>query len=302
MEVSLSSSASLSGCSVWPLALSRRSACMPDGPHARRTQAPMSYAPACASTTRQLLAIPAASAGAGGTGRASWVGASADHRRGQPCTGTNNPRSIHASGKVVRSNGSSSWCLVLNTAHFPCAASAQPLAFLEAYFLAFGSAASKLVPRAAAAYFASGLNFMVISTRDPSLLTMPIRRSRVKRLRSHFRMREKSAAAMPVRSWLYFRQPGALRALAGEWRMSLSAGVLGTIASVGWLTSVALHNAAEVRALGLIEVFFSYAVSRKLLDEKVSGTEIVGGILIMVGVVLICLRVMLGSRPTSSFD
>ena len=107
---------------------------------------------------------------------------------------------------------------------------------------------------------------------------------------------------MPVRSWLYFRQPGALRALAGEWRMSLSAGVLGTIASVGWLTSVALHNAAEVRALGLIEVFFSYAVSRKLLDEKVSGTEIVGGILIMVGVVLICLRVMLGSRPTSSFD
>jgi len=93
-------------------------------------------------------------------------------------------------------------------------------------------------------------------------------------------------------TWLYFRQPGALRALAGEWRMSLSAGVLGTIASVGWLTSVALHNAAEVRALGLIEVFFSYAVSRKLLDEKVSPTEIAGGLLIMVGVVLICIRVL----------
>jgi drug/metabolite transporter (DMT)-like permease len=93
-------------------------------------------------------------------------------------------------------------------------------------------------------------------------------------------------------SWLYFRQPGALRALAGEWRMSVTAGALGTIASVGWLTSVALHNAAEVRALGLIEIFFSYAVSRKLLDEKVSGTEIAGGLLIMVGVVLICLRVM----------
>ena len=93
-------------------------------------------------------------------------------------------------------------------------------------------------------------------------------------------------------AWLYFRQPGALSALAGEWRISVSAGLLGTIASVGWLTSVAMHAAAEVRALGLIEILFSYAVSRKLLKEKVSITEIVGGALIMVGVVLICLRVM----------
>ena len=53
-------------------------------------------------------------------------------------------------------------------------------------------------------------------------------------------------------AWLYFRQPGALQ------------------------------NAAEVRALGLIEIFFSYAVSRKLLEEKVSPTGIAGGILIVV--------------------
>ena len=93
-------------------------------------------------------------------------------------------------------------------------------------------------------------------------------------------------------TWLWFRQPGSLRALAGEWRVSLAAGLLGTIASVGWFTAVALHSAAEVRALGLIEILFSYAVSRKLLREKVSVAEIAGGMLIMVGVVLICLRVM----------
>jgi len=93
-------------------------------------------------------------------------------------------------------------------------------------------------------------------------------------------------------SWLYFRQPGALRALAGEWRLSVAAGALGSIASVGWLTAVALHAVAEVRTLGLIEILFSYAVSRQLLKEKVAISEIVGGLLIMAGVVLICLRAM----------
>lgn len=91
-------------------------------------------------------------------------------------------------------------------------------------------------------------------------------------------------------AWLAWRQPGSLRALAGEWRISVAAGVLGTTASIGWLTAVALHAAAEVRALGLVEILFSYAVSRKLLRESVSGTEVAGGLLIIVGVALICLN------------
>lgn len=90
-------------------------------------------------------------------------------------------------------------------------------------------------------------------------------------------------------TWLWFRQPGALKALAGEWRISLAAGLLGTIASVGWFTSFALHSGAEVRTLGMVEILFSYAVSRKLLKEKVSGAEIAGGAMVMAGVALICL-------------
>ena len=86
-------------------------------------------------------------------------------------------------------------------------------------------------------------------------------------------------------------QPGALRALAGEWRVSLAA-LLDTIASVGRFTAAALHSAAEVRALGLIEILFSYAVSRKLLKERVSAAEFAGGILFTVGLVLICLRLI----------
>ena len=55
---------------------------------------------------------------------------------------------------------------------------------------------------------------------------------------------------------------------------------------------MALHAVAEVRTLGLIEILFSYAVSRQLLKEKVAASEIIGGLLIMAGVVLICLRAM----------
>ena len=94
---------------------------------------------------------------------------------------------------------------------------------------------------------------------------------------------------MLLGAWLAFRQPGALRALAGEWRISLIAGALGTMASVGWLTAVALHTAAEVRTLGLIEILFSYAVSRQLFRETVSRMEIAGGILITIGAALVCL-------------
>ena len=65
-----------------------------------------------------------------------------------------------------------------------------------------------------------------------------------------------------------------------------------SIASIGWLTSLALHAAAEVRALGLIEILFSYGVSRQLLKEKVSVNELVGGLLIMAGVVAVCLNAM----------
>ncbi|MBL8382032.1 MAG: DMT family transporter [Burkholderiales bacterium] len=92
--------------------------------------------------------------------------------------------------------------------------------------------------------------------------------------------------------WLYLRQPAALAALAGEWRISVAAGMLGTIASAGWFTAVALNTAAEVRALGLVEVFFTYAVSRKLMGENTSTREIAGIVLVMIGVLLICLRAL----------
>ena len=51
------------------------------------------------------------------------------------------------------------------------------------------------------------------------------------------------------------------------WRVSLLAGSMGAAASLAWFTAYAMHTVADVRTLGMIEVVFSYLVSRRVLKE-----------------------------------
>lgn len=88
--------------------------------------------------------------------------------------------------------------------------------------------------------------------------------------------------------WLALRQPQALRAMAGAWRVSWGAGLAGSLASIGWFTAFALTSAANVRTLGMVEVVFSYAVSRRLLREKLSRAEQAGLLLVVAGVAALC--------------
>jgi drug/metabolite transporter (DMT)-like permease len=83
--------------------------------------------------------------------------------------------------------------------------------------------------------------------------------------------------------WLAARAPQALRAIAGAWRVSTAAGATGAMASIGWFTAFALTTAANVRTLGLVEVVFSYLVSRGLLREKLALRESAGLALVLVG-------------------
>ena len=70
-------------------------------------------------------------------------------------------------------------------------------------------------------------------------------------------------------------------------RASLLAGFMGAAASAGWLTAFAIEPVAHVRTLGLVELVFSYAVSRKLFREKLTPRELCGMALLAVGVVLV---------------
>ncbi|MFE8645508.1 EamA/RhaT family transporter [Sphingomonas sp. NCPPB 2930] len=88
--------------------------------------------------------------------------------------------------------------------------------------------------------------------------------------------------------WLAVRQPAALGGVFRSWRLSALAGSMGALASLAWFTAYAMRPAAEVRTLGLVEVLFSYLVSRRVFRESLTRAETLGLALVGVGLVAIC--------------
>ncbi len=76
--------------------------------------------------------------------------------------------------------------------------------------------------------------------------------------------------------WLLLRNAAVVARVLKAWRVSLFAGAMGAAASVGWFTAVAIEPAAHVRTLGLVELFFSAIISRRLLSERLTRLEIIG--------------------------
>ncbi|MBS0465842.1 MAG: DMT family transporter [Proteobacteria bacterium] len=91
-------------------------------------------------------------------------------------------------------------------------------------------------------------------------------------------------------AWVAFKTDKGLAPLWPAWRLSLLAGNMGAAASLAWFTAYAMQGAAEVRTLGMVEVVFSYLVSRRLLSESFTRPEKVGMALMLVGLVLISLQ------------
>lgn len=90
--------------------------------------------------------------------------------------------------------------------------------------------------------------------------------------------------------WLLARAPGVVGRVFRAWRVSLFAGFMGAAASAGWFTAFALQPAAHVRTLGLIELIFSYVVSRRMFKERLGKRELAGMALLAAGVVVITLQ------------
>ena len=90
--------------------------------------------------------------------------------------------------------------------------------------------------------------------------------------------------------WLALRNAQALVTIARVWRLSIVAGMMGALASIGWFTAMAMRPAADVRTLGMVEVFFSYLVSRRIFREHLRPAERWGLALVLLGLVGICLQ------------
>ena len=65
---------------------------------------------------------------------------------------------------------------------------------------------------------------------------------------------------------------------------------MGAAASRGWFTAMTIEPAAHVRTLGLVELLFSYVVSRRVFRERLSRRELAGIALLTLGLVVVTLR------------
>lgn len=88
-------------------------------------------------------------------------------------------------------------------------------------------------------------------------------------------------------SYLAAKDRAGLKQVFLQWRVSTVAGFMGTFASAGWLTAFALRSAVDVRILSLVELLYSYAISRKFFRERVSAQDIAGIALVLAGIVVI---------------
>lgn len=91
-------------------------------------------------------------------------------------------------------------------------------------------------------------------------------------------------------AWVAFKTPQGIWPIWRAWRVSLLAGSMGAAASLAWFSAYAMQNAAAVRTLGMVEVVFSYLVSRRIFSEALSTAEKLGMALMVLGLVLICLQ------------
>ena len=85
--------------------------------------------------------------------------------------------------------------------------------------------------------------------------------------------------------YLFWREPGQLRAVAMAWRTAVWVGVLSLFGSLSWFTAFALQNAAYVKAIGQIEILFSLAVSIFVFGEKLRRGEALGILLLTTSVI-----------------
>ncbi|MEJ2087037.1 MAG: EamA family transporter [Gammaproteobacteria bacterium] len=88
-------------------------------------------------------------------------------------------------------------------------------------------------------------------------------------------------------SYLVAREPGELTKVLRSWRTSVWVGLLGGAASACWFTAMTLVNAGLVRALGQVELLFTFVAAVWFFRERVTVREIIGAVLIVLGIWLL---------------
>jgi len=87
--------------------------------------------------------------------------------------------------------------------------------------------------------------------------------------------------------YMRFREPGQITAVLRSWRVSSLVGLAGMLASAGWFTAMTIQNAAYVRALGQIELIFTFVFSYFVFGERSNRLEMIGIALVTAGILVL---------------
>lgn len=85
-------------------------------------------------------------------------------------------------------------------------------------------------------------------------------------------------------AWIVLRERDELRAIGAAWRPSLLVGLAGVAGSAGWFTAMTLEKVALVRALGQIELLFTFATAVFWFRERIAPLELLGCVLIVAAI------------------
>ncbi len=87
--------------------------------------------------------------------------------------------------------------------------------------------------------------------------------------------------------WLILRERGEIGRVLASWRVSSLVGITSMLGSFGWFTAFALQNAAYVKALGQVELVFTFLGSYFIFKERSNRREMAGIALVVVSIILV---------------
>lgn len=89
--------------------------------------------------------------------------------------------------------------------------------------------------------------------------------------------------------WMLLREKGEVTRVFAAWKVGFLVGLSSMVGSFCWFTAFTLQNAALVKALGQVELLFSYAATLFVFREKVTGREYAGTAMILASVLVLVL-------------
>ncbi len=90
-------------------------------------------------------------------------------------------------------------------------------------------------------------------------------------------------------AYLRLREPGQITASLRAWRTSAWVGASGIAASACWFTAMTIQNAAYVRALGQVELVFTFLAGHFVFRERSNRLEVTGILLVIAGILFLLL-------------